>query len=70
MVKSKSKNISTSSNASPKGPEIASLISRATSCCSVMSCIRSSILPMSLKIREDGDKKGLDCTGLSTLYMY
>lgn len=42
----------TSSYTSPKGLEIASLISWARSCCSVMSCIMSSILSMLLKKKK------------------
>lgn len=45
------KTVSTSSNVSPEGLEIASLISWATSCCSVISAIRSSIFPKSLRMR-------------------
>lgn len=49
----------TSSNVSPKGLEIASLISWATSCCSVISCIRSSILSRSLRTR--GETRNASC---------
>lgn len=45
----------TSSYTSPKGLEIASLISWARSCCSVMSCIMSSILSMLLIKKKRGE---------------
>lgn len=58
----------TSSNVSLAGLEMASLISRAKSCCSAISCIMSSILSMSLK--EQNRQEGWKLLNLQKIWTF